>query len=84
MEKSPVLQPKITKSRKNIRLRNWQKLVRLAILSLFTLGIALMFFADPAFGQESPELIRFNPQEWLRNALQWIDSLGAVGAIAIK
>jgi hypothetical protein len=33
--------------------------------------------------QESASEIGFNPQAWLRNALEWIDSLGTVGAIAL-
>ena len=44
--------------------------------------MALTFAVYPAFGQESANGIEFDPQGWLRNALQWIDSLGAVGAIA--
>jgi uncharacterized membrane protein YdjX (TVP38/TMEM64 family) len=58
------------------------KCFRQAILMLITFGITLLFVANPAFGQESAKVVGFNPQEWLRNALQWIDSLGTVGAIA--
>nr|WP_228055174.1 TVP38/TMEM64 family protein [Gloeocapsopsis crepidinum] len=56
------------------------KLFRLTILMLATFGIALVA-ADPAFAQDANG-VAFNPQGWLRNALQWIDSLGTVGAIA--
>lgn len=66
----------------NLRLVNWQKLLKLVFLFLFTFGIALSFAVDPALSQESANEVGFNPQEWLRNALEWIDSLGAVGAIA--
>ncbi|MGV2828954.1 TVP38/TMEM64 family protein [Myxosarcina sp. GI1(2024)] len=66
----------------NIRIVNWQKLLKLAFLFLFTFGIALSFAVDPALGQESANGVGFNPQEWLRNALEWIDSLGALGVIA--
>jgi len=47
---------------------------------LATFGIALVA-ADPALAQNANG-VAFNPQGWLRNALQWIDSLGTVGAIA--
>lgn len=67
---------------KPIRARNRSKFFREAILMLFTFSIALILAANPAFGQESSRVVGFNPQEWLRNALEWIDSLGAVGAIA--
>lgn len=82
MERLPVLPPKIAKIMKAICARNLPKFLRLAILTLVTLGIALTFAANPAFGQESTKGVGFNPQDWLRNALQWIDSLGTVGAIA--
>ncbi len=36
---------------------------------------------NPLFAQETTE-VSLNPQQWLLDALQWIDSLGAVGAIA--
>ena len=77
-----MLPPKITKIMKNMRARNLPKFLQLAILTLVTFGITLLFTANPAFAQESAQVVGFNPQEWLRNALQWIDSLGAVGAIA--
>ncbi len=44
-------------------------------------AIALLFSASPAFAQTSPSASGLNPQEWLRNALQWVDSLGAVGGL---
>ncbi|PAX52125.1 TVP38/TMEM64 family protein [Brunnivagina elsteri] len=46
-------------------------------------GIALIFATEPAFGQESAQnVIDINPQTWLKNALQWVDDLGSVGALA--
>jgi uncharacterized membrane protein YdjX (TVP38/TMEM64 family) len=39
-------------------------------------------FAHPLLGQASAPALGFNPQDWLLDALQWIDSLGTVGAIA--
>ncbi len=77
-----MLQSRIAKTMKNIRARNRAKFFRQTVLTLVTFGIALIFSANPAFGQESVSGVGFNPQEWLRNALQWIDNLGTVGAIA--
>ncbi|MGB3205740.1 MAG: TVP38/TMEM64 family protein [Crinalium sp.] len=37
---------------------------------------------EPALAQEIVKVQDFNPQALLRNALEWIDSLGAIGAIA--
>jgi uncharacterized membrane protein YdjX (TVP38/TMEM64 family) len=82
MEKSPMLQPRIAKTMKNIRARNRAKFFRQTVLTLVIFGMTLLFAANPAFAQESVSGVGFNPQEWLRNALQWIDSLGTVGAIA--
>lgn len=65
----------------SIHVRIWKKLFRLAFLSLLAAVFTLVITADPALAQ-SVNQGGFNPQEWLRNALQWIDSLGAVGAIA--
>lgn len=44
--------------------------------------VAIPLIATPAQAQETMSNGSFNPQEILRNALQWVDSLGAVGAIA--
>ncbi len=52
----------------------------------FNLGLliilGLMLAVTPAHAQEAASSGGFNPQELLRNALEWVDSLGAVGAIA--
>jgi uncharacterized membrane protein YdjX (TVP38/TMEM64 family) len=77
-----MLASKITKIIKNIRARNQPKFLPLTILTIFTFGIVLFLDANPALAQESANRIEFNPQAWLRNALEWIDSLGAIGAIA--
>lgn len=48
-------------------------------------ALAILFTATPALAQSSvdpQDLQTFNPQELLRNALQWIQSLGPEGAIA--
>jgi uncharacterized membrane protein YdjX (TVP38/TMEM64 family) len=63
--------------------RNWSKLLQFTLLILVTFSIALLFSPAPAWGQETTQNASgFNPQIWLRNALQWIDNLGAVGALA--
>jgi uncharacterized membrane protein YdjX (TVP38/TMEM64 family) len=63
--------------------RNWSKLRQFTFLILITFSIALLFSPAPAWGQETAQNASgFNPQIWLRNALQWIDSLGAIGALA--
>ncbi|MBD2314912.1 TVP38/TMEM64 family protein [Desertifilum sp. FACHB-1129] len=46
------------------------------IMGLATIAIALTSIASPASAQG------FNPQDSLRNALTWVESLGSVGAIA--
>ena len=52
----------------------------------FNLGLFLvlgfLLTMAPAHAQEAASTGGFNPQELLRNALEWIDGLGAVGAIA--
>jgi len=70
------------KTMTNTRARNSKKRLTLVFLTLFVAGFALAISAAPVLAQESANSGGFNPQEWLRNALQWIDSLGAVGAIA--
>ncbi|MBG1261717.1 TVP38/TMEM64 family protein [Nostoc commune] len=67
---------------KSIDFRNLQKLLSLSALILLILASAFSFNADPALAQESTNSNSFNPQAILREALQWIDSLGTVGAIA--
>ncbi|WP_026732151.1 TVP38/TMEM64 family protein [Fischerella sp. PCC 9605] len=67
---------------KLISTQKLQKIFKLGVLTLFAFSIAFWSNADPALAQESVNTQGFNPQEWLRNALQWIDSLGTFGAIA--
>ncbi|MFQ4143006.1 TVP38/TMEM64 family protein [Chlorogloeopsis sp. ULAP02] len=57
-------------------------ILKLSFLTLLAFAITFLLNADPALAQQSANTQGFNPQEWLRNALQWIESLGAVGAIA--
>jgi uncharacterized membrane protein YdjX (TVP38/TMEM64 family) len=63
-------------------MRNLTNFFRVVVLTLSVVAIAIAFTAAPALAQESTTTQGFNPQETLRNALQWIDSLGSVGAIA--
>ncbi|MCG6138205.1 MAG: TVP38/TMEM64 family protein [Nostoc sp. LLA-1] len=58
------------------------RLFKQSLLILLGVAIALFFNADIAWAQESVNPNSFHPQEILRNALQWIDNLGTVGAIA--
>ncbi|NEP36478.1 MAG: TVP38/TMEM64 family protein [Moorea sp. SIO3B2] len=64
------------------RPRNVMKGLKLVSLTLLAMVMVLVVHAEPSFAQESASSGGFNPQEILRNALQWIDSLGPIGAIA--
>lgn len=70
------------KTMTNAHDRSLKKRLRQVFLTLFIAGFALAISAAPVLAQELINGGGFNPQEWLRNALQWIDSLGAVGAVA--
>jgi uncharacterized membrane protein YdjX (TVP38/TMEM64 family) len=50
------------------------------LISLVFLGFFLS--AMPAWAQSSSTSTGFNPQLLLKNALEWIESLGAIGAVA--
>ena len=52
----------------------------LKLVILIALGITLV--AAPAQAQEAANNSGFNPQQILRNALQWVDDLGAIAPIA--
>ena len=54
------------------------KYLKIAILVLVGITIA----AAPAHAQNATESSGFNPQELLRNALQWVNDLGAIAPIA--
>ena len=54
------------------------KYLRIGILLLLGVVIA----AAPAQAQEAASSGGFNPQELLRNALQWVDDLGAIAPMA--
>ncbi|WP_392532515.1 TVP38/TMEM64 family protein [Nostoc sp. C117] len=55
---------------------------RLIGLILVVIGFGFLLNTEFALAQESIKTNSFNPQAILRDALQWIDSLGTVGAIA--
>ena len=61
--------------------KNLLKLSRLAGLALLAVGVTLVFANAPALAQESANAQGFNPQQWLLNALEWIDNLGPAGPI---
>jgi uncharacterized membrane protein YdjX (TVP38/TMEM64 family) len=56
--------------------------LRTMILTLLALTMVLILQPDVVLAQETANTSNFHPQAILRNALQWIDSLGTVGAIA--
>lgn len=59
------------------------RLCRFSCLFLIAFCIGLIFDSEPAWGQsDALSAVQFNPQIWLKNALEWINSLGAVGALA--
>ena len=58
------------------------KFYRLSLLTLAAFGIVILFNTNPALAQESANAQGFNPQEWLKNALEWINNQGPVGGIA--
>jgi uncharacterized membrane protein YdjX (TVP38/TMEM64 family) len=53
----------------------------LEALAISSLSIALFLVANPALAQETSGG-GFSPQNWLLNALQWIDGIGPSAAIA--
>lgn len=53
-----------------------------AIAWLVMGAIAFLLVASPALAQGTGNSAGFNPQDLLRSALQWIESLGIIGGIA--
>jgi uncharacterized membrane protein YdjX (TVP38/TMEM64 family) len=51
-------------------------------LSILLVILGFLISAMPALAQTSPISSGFNPQGWLKHALEWIESLGSIGAIA--
>ncbi|NKB17635.1 MAG: TVP38/TMEM64 family protein [Pseudanabaena sp. CRU_2_10] len=58
--------------------KTWEKLR----ICLSIGAIAFLVATSPALAQSSGAIQGFNPQEWLRSALQWVESLGFAGGIA--
>ncbi|TAF06853.1 MAG: TVP38/TMEM64 family protein [Nostocales cyanobacterium] len=52
------------------------------VLTLLSLTMVLILQPDVVLAQETVNTFSLNPQTIFRDALQWIDSLGTVGAIA--
>ncbi|MEH1773880.1 TVP38/TMEM64 family protein [Nostoc sp.] len=67
---------------KNIDARKLQKFFNLSVLTLLIFASVFSLNTDSALAQESANPNSFNPQAILRDALLWINSLGALGAIA--
>lgn len=62
-----------------LRLRNRP----LKMIAWLVIGaIAFLLVASPALAQSTGSSVGFNPQDLLRSALQWIESLGIIGGIA--
>ena len=51
------------------------------IFAFSTFTLSMVFAANPALAQNSPEGA-FNVQQWLLSTLHWIDNLGTLGVIA--
>ncbi|ALF52654.1 membrane protein [Nostoc piscinale CENA21] len=66
----------------NYYLQSLIKAHHLPIIALISIAIAILFHPESAFAQTAAQSNTFNPQTLLRDALQWIDSQGKVGAIA--
>lgn len=49
---------------------------------LVMVAIAFLLVASPVFAQGTGNSAGFNPQDLLRSALQWVESLGIIGGIA--
>jgi uncharacterized membrane protein YdjX (TVP38/TMEM64 family) len=56
--------------------------VYLGGLIAIAVSLGLMLIANPALAQEAIEPSALNPQNLLKAALDWVESLGSVGAIA--
>ncbi len=56
--------------------------LKVVVLILLAVGIALLVATTPALAQQTNVAQGFNPQQMLRRALEWINRLGPVGAIA--
>lgn len=63
--------------------KNLEKPSSIVFLMLMVFCLTVALVAEPAWGEEyAQNAAGFDPQMFLRNALQWIDDIGAVGALA--
>jgi uncharacterized membrane protein YdjX (TVP38/TMEM64 family) len=63
--------------------KNWEKPSSIVFLMLMVFCLTVALVAEPAWGEEyAQNAAGFHPQMFLGNALQWIDGIGAVGALA--
>lgn len=64
----------------------WRSVGGISLLIFLTISaIAWFLFASPALAENAENAVilsKFNPQQWLLNALQWVKSLGLVGGLA--
>lgn len=67
--------------KKFLSLKFSQKSIRFCFYLSFS-AIAFLLISTPAFAQTTTTAQGFNPQELLRNALKWIESLGYIGGLA--
>ncbi len=58
------------------------KFYRFGLITVAAFTIIMLLNANPALAQGSVTSQGFDPQQWLKNALEWIDNQGAVGGIA--
>lgn len=69
------------KKNRNLRVFLQTTYLRLTILFLVGIAIAPLMHSDPALAQTTADGAGFNPQQWLLNALEWINNQGALGGI---
>ena len=58
------------------------KFYRFGLITVAAFTIIMLLNANPALAQGSVTSQGFDPQQWLKNALEWINNQGAVGGIA--
>lgn len=70
------------KKTRNSRFFLQKTYLRLTILVLVGFAIPLLMHSDPALAQGAADGAGFNPQQWLLNALEWINNQGPAAPIA--
>ncbi|KST63247.1 hypothetical protein BC008_38845 [Mastigocoleus testarum BC008] len=69
------------KKTRNSRFFLQKTYLRLTILVLVGFALPILMHSDPALAQGTADGAGFNPQQWLLNALEWINEQGTVGGI---